>query len=96
MSRNRQVATLPMYINHASVEIGDLISVRWKTKDLTHTRMGRVAKRDYEGGYRVISTAEDIEIFRWHPAYDKQVTVTLIEKMAPVEPTLFDMDMVGS
>lgn len=80
------------FINPASVRIGDVIRATWKIKDLEHSRTGKVAKRDYEGGYRVLTTAQGEELFRWHPAYDKTVRVTILEP-APVTSaeTLFDV-----
>lgn len=95
MARNRQVATLPRHINPASIHIGDLISVRWTVDDVTMTRRGRVAKRDYEGSYRVLFTAAGHELFRWHPAYDKRVVVTLIEPAPPVQTELDFSSLIG-
>lgn len=69
------------YINAASVEIGDTVKVSWKTDDVEHTRVGIVAKRDYEGGMRVFYSPKGIEIFRWHPAHDKEYRVTLLNRV---------------
>lgn len=83
-SKRPAVLPLPRFINPASIEIGDTIRVAWSVDDVKMTREGKVAKRDYEGSDRVLTTASGVEILRWHPDYLKRVRVTLLSK-APFE-----------
>ena len=88
MSRGRQVR----FFNPASIQIGDLIAVTTKSKDVEIRVMGRVAKRDYEGSRRVLTTSSGYELLCWHPGYDKQCKITLIDSM-PVRE--MELDLFG-
>lgn len=80
------------FISPASIRIGDTVRAVWKVKDVEHTRTGTVAKREYEGGMRVLYTRQGEELFRWHPAHDKEIRVTLLKEAVDTsQPTLFDV-----
>lgn len=91
--RKRIPVDSPIYINPASVEIGDLIRVAWNAGGIAHTRTARVHRRIDHGDVRAFFTAEGTEIMHWLPEADKKVRITLLEKAQPVETmaTLFDL-----
>jgi hypothetical protein len=76
------------YITPASIEIGDTVRVTWKVGDIEHSRVAKIAKRDYEGSMRVFFTRDGSELFRWHPAYNKEYTVTLLDRKPATQETL--------
>lgn len=91
MTKAHSVA-LPRFISPASINIGDTIKVEWETPDVTHTRTGVVAKREYEGSMRVYTTKNGTELFRWHPAHkEHKITLLAAAKSADTQEALFDL-----
>lgn len=69
-----------VFIHAANVEIGDVIRARFVISNgLTVDICGRVGKRTYDGQWRVYTTPEGGEIFRWHPAH-KPPRITLLAR----------------
>jgi len=84
--------SLPRFITPASINIGDTIKVEWETPDVTHTRTGVVAKREYDGHMRVYTTKNGTELFRWHPSHkEHKITLLAIAKSADTQQALFDL-----
>lgn len=85
---------LPVFIRPSSVEIGDLVAVTKETGKIKHTVQGRVTKRDYEGGFRVLYVSDGQELFRWHPAHDTGMKITLLDRM-PAHQEMLDFDSIA-
>lgn len=88
MRKKLSALPLPRFIDPASIDIGDTVRVAWEVEDILISRTGTVARREYEGGMRVLYTKGDAEIFRWHPNH--KVKVTLLEKAKPTH-TMLDL-----
>ena len=61
------------FLNPASIEVGDTVRTTWKTGDIEHSRVGRIAKREYDNSMRVFLTHDGQELFRWHPEHDREI-----------------------
>jgi hypothetical protein len=82
--RNRVIFIRPETIN-----IGDVIRARFQVANgLTVDICGKVAKRSYDKQWRVFTTAEGGEIFRWHPEY-KPPRITLLARDENPQERLF-------
>lgn len=58
----RPRAFVPKYIRPESINLGQLIRISWKEKDVEHSVTARPAKRDHETFGTVYTTAEGVKL----------------------------------
>lgn len=80
----------PRYVRPENLGIGDMIRASWLVDDVRISREGKIAKREYDGQFRVFLTNAGHELFRWHPSYPREIRVTLLDRAPVPQPTLFD------
>lgn len=84
----------PRTIKPELIEIGDDIEATMPvSKGLTMRMRGIVARIEYHGATRYLSTAEDGLILAWEPGR-KNVKCVLHDRPVKDQPTLFDTDLL--
>ena len=100
MKRERRGAAtqLPRHIKIETTHIGDTIKVESVTGEIIRTVIGTVARREYQGDWRVLYVKDGQELYRYHPELTSRAKVTLLHS-APTRqaetPTLFDLEVIA-
>lgn len=85
---NRKLTSVPI----ETVDVGDVVSVSWKDRDVTRIARGLVAVVRRYGHTRVLESEEGGEIVRFSLAKPRAVTVLDIERYVPMQPGLFKLE----